>query len=106
MAWALALGPGRPRPAGVLAMSGFIPTVPEFELQLDGLRGFPVAITHGTEDPVISVELGRQARDRLREAGADVTYRETDVPHIVDPRLIPGLVAWLDKRYEPGVNTR
>ena len=99
MAWALALGPGRPRPAGILAMSGFIPTVPDFDLQLDGLRGFPVAITHGTEDPVISVELGRQARDRAREAGADVAYRETDVPHIVDPRLIPGLVDWLDRRF-------
>jgi phospholipase/carboxylesterase len=99
MAWALALGPGRPRPAGVLAMSGFIPTVPDFELQLDGLRGFPVAITHGADDPVISVELGRQARDRAKAAGADVAYRETHVPHIVDPRLIPGLVDWVDRRF-------
>ena len=99
MAWALALGPGRPRPAGILAMSGFIPTVPGFELQLDGLDGFPVVITHGTLDPVISVDLGRQARDRAKAAGADVVYRETDVPHIVDPRLIPGLVDWLDRRF-------
>jgi phospholipase/carboxylesterase len=99
MAWALALGPGRARPAGILTMSGFIPTVPDFELQLDGLSGFPVAITHGVDDPVISVELGRQARDRAQAAGADVTYRETDVPHIVDPRLIPGLADWLDRRF-------
>jgi phospholipase/carboxylesterase len=99
MAWALALGPGRPRPAGILAMSGFIPTVPEFELGLDGLDGFPVAITHGTLDPVISIDRGRQARDRAKAAGADVVYRETDVPHIVDPRLIPGLVRWLDARF-------
>ena len=99
MAWALGLGPGRPRPAGILAMSGFMPTVPDFELQLSGLDGFPVAITHGTLDPVISVDLGRQARDRAQAAGADVSYRETDVPHIVDPRVVPGLVAWLDKRF-------
>ena len=99
MAWALGLGPGRPRPAGVLAMSGFIPTVPDFELQLAGLEHFPIAITHGVSDPVISVELGRQARDRAKAAGADVAYRETDVPHIVDPRLIPGLVDWLDRRF-------
>jgi phospholipase/carboxylesterase len=74
MAWALALGPGRARPAGLLAMSGFMPTVPDFELQLTGLDGFPVAITHGIDDPVISVELGRQARDRAQEAGAEVVY--------------------------------
>ena len=99
MAWALALGPGRPRPGGILAMSGFIPTVPDFELALDGLDGFPVAITHGTLDPVISIDRGRQARDRAKAAGADVVYRETDVPHIVDTRLIPGLVRWLDARF-------
>jgi phospholipase/carboxylesterase len=99
MAWALGLGPGRPRPAGILAMSGFIPTVPDFELQLEGLDGLPVAITHGSLDPVISNEFGQAARDRVKAAGADVAYRETDVPHIVDPRLIPVLVDWLDKRF-------
>jgi phospholipase/carboxylesterase len=99
MAWAMGLGPGRPRPAGILAMSGFIPTVPGFDLQLDGLDGLPVAITHGSQDPVISADLGRDARDRARAAGADVVYRETEVPHIVDPRVVPGLVEWLDKRF-------
>jgi phospholipase/carboxylesterase len=99
MAWAMALGPGRPRPAGILAMSGFIPTVPGFELQLEGLDGLPVAITHGSADPVIPVELGQAARDRGRAAGADVVYRETEVPHIVDPRVVPGIVDWLEARF-------
>ena len=102
MAWALGLGPGRPRPAGILAMSGFIPTVPGFELQLEGLDGLPVAITHGALDPVISVELGQAARDRAKAAGADVAYRETNVPHIVDVRLVPGLKDWLDARFSDG----
>ena len=99
MAWAMGLGPGRPRPAGILAMSGFIPTVPEFELAVDGLGGLPVAITHGALDPVIRVEFGRDARDRMRGAGADVVYRETEVPHIVDPRVVPGIADWLDARF-------
>ncbi len=99
MAWALGLGPGRPRPAGILAMSGALPVVPGFDLQLDGLAGLPVAITHGTQDPIISIEIGQDARDRARAAGADVVYRETDVPHIVDPRVVPGLVTWLDARF-------
>ena len=99
MAWALGLGPGRPRPAGILAMSGFLPEVPGFELQLEGLAGLPVAITHGALDPVIGVRFGQDARDRTRAAGADVAYRETGVPHIVDPRVVPGLVDWLDRRF-------
>ncbi|MEO8690868.1 MAG: phospholipase [Solirubrobacteraceae bacterium] len=99
MAWALGLGPGRPRPAGILAMSGALPTVPGFALQLEDLRGLPVAITHGTQDPLVAVERGQDARDRAVAAGADVVYRETEVPHIIDPRVVPGLVTWLDVRF-------
>jgi phospholipase/carboxylesterase len=98
MAWALGLGPGRPRPAGILAMSGALPTVPGFALQLENLGGLPVAITHGTQDPLVAVERGQDARDRAVAAGADVVYRETEVPHIIDPRVVPGLVTWLDAR--------
>jgi len=80
-------------------MSGFIPTVPGFDLALDALDGLPVAIAHGALDPVISVELGRDARDRARAAGADVAYRETEVPHILDPRVVPAIAGWLDGRF-------
>ncbi|MEA2319541.1 MAG: phospholipase/carboxylesterase [Solirubrobacteraceae bacterium] len=99
MAWALGLGPGRPRPAGILAMSGALPRVPGFALQLENLGGLPVAITHGSQDPLVAVERGQDARDRAVAAGADVVYRETEVPHIIDPRVVPGLVTWLDARF-------
>jgi phospholipase/carboxylesterase len=98
MAWALGLGPGRPRPAGILAMSGALPSVPGFVLQLEELGALPIAITHGTQDPLVAVERGRDARDRAVAGGADVLYRETDVPHIVDPRVVPVLAGWLDAR--------
>jgi phospholipase/carboxylesterase len=97
MAYALALGAGRPSPAGVLAMSGFVPVVEGFELDLASRRGLPVAIAHGTQDPVISVAFGRAARDQLGEAGLDVWYRESPVGHGVDPRGIEELRAWLTR---------
>ena len=95
MAYALGLGAGRPAPAGILALSGFIPTVEGFELDLDKARGLPVAIGHGTYDPVIGVEWGRDARDRLSAAGAELLYREYPLPHAVDPGFIPELREWL-----------
>jgi phospholipase/carboxylesterase len=95
MAYALGLGAGRPAPAGVLAMSGFLPVVEGFELDLEGRRGLPVAIAHGTHDPVITVQFGHEARDRLSAAGLDVLYRESPVGHGVDPRGIDELRAWL-----------
>ncbi len=101
MSYSIGLGPGRPTPAGIMALSGFIPTVEGFELELERARGLPVAIAHGSADEVISVEFGRDARDRLEAAGADVLYRESPVPHTIDPAIIPDLREWLAKTVPP-----
>jgi phospholipase/carboxylesterase len=101
MAWALALGPERPRPAGVLAMSGFMPTVDGFRLSDERLAGLPVAIAHGSQDPIIGIEFAHVARDRAQAAGADVLYRETPIPHSLDPRVLPELAAWVADRTGP-----
>jgi phospholipase/carboxylesterase len=94
MTYALGLGSGRPRPAALVALSGFMPTVPGFELDLEPPLP-PVAIGHGTFDPVISVEWSRRARQTLEAAGADVLYREYPLPHAVDPRFLVELEPWL-----------
>jgi phospholipase/carboxylesterase len=95
MSYALGLCAGRPRPAGIMALSGFIPEVEGFELDLGNAAGLPVAIGHGTHDPVISVEFGRDARERLVNAGADVLYRESPMPHTIDPDFLRELPGWL-----------
>jgi phospholipase/carboxylesterase len=94
MSWALGLGRGRPRPAAIVALSGFVPTVDGFELDLSPPLP-PVAIGHGTYDPVISVEWGRQAKALLEGAGAEVLYRESPMPHSVDPSFLAELQPWI-----------
>ncbi|HYZ20395.1 MAG TPA: hypothetical protein VE615_12685 [Gaiellaceae bacterium] len=94
MSHALGLGAGRPRPAGIVALSGFIPTAEGFELDLDRPLP-PVAIGHGTYDPVIGVEWGRRAKETLKRAGADVVYKESPLPHAVDPSFLQRLQPWV-----------
>jgi phospholipase/carboxylesterase len=94
MSYALGLGKGRRRPAALVAFSGFIPTVPGFELDLEGNLP-PVAIGHGTYDPVIGVEWGRRAKETLDAAGAQVLYRESPMPHTIDPRYAAELASWI-----------
>jgi phospholipase/carboxylesterase len=102
MSYALGLGAERPRPAGIVALSGFMPTVDGFELDLGGREGFPAAVGHGTYDPVIGVEWGHDARDRLEAAGAAVTYREYPLPHSVDPGFLDELArGWVPEVLEP-----
>jgi phospholipase/carboxylesterase len=93
MAYAFGLGKGRPHPAALIALSGFIPTVDGFALELDAIP--PVAIGHGTFDPIISVEFGRTARTLLEDAGASVMYREYPLPHAIDPQYLIELRPWL-----------
>jgi phospholipase/carboxylesterase len=95
MSYALGLGAGRPRPAGILALSGFVPTVEGWELDLACAPQPRVAIGHGTQDPIIGVEWGRDARSRLTGAGFDVLYRESPMPHAIDPRFLDALRPWL-----------
>ena len=75
-------------------MSGFVPEVEGLELELSR-PGLPIAVAHGTLDPVIGVEFARAARQRLEAAGNRLLYRESPVGHGIDPAVIPDLRAWL-----------
>ena len=96
MTYALGLGAGRLRPAGMIALSGFVPTVPGFEVDL--ASPLPrVVIGHGALDPVISVEWSRRAHALLAEAGADVSYHESPhMAHSIDPALARELPGWVE----------
>ena len=91
MSYAMSLGPGRPRPAAVVAMSGFLPRVADWPLEPERLRGVPVGIAHGSLDPVIPAQFAVEAEATLTAAGADVLRLSSPVPHMVDPDWIEPL---------------
>ncbi|HKA26050.1 MAG TPA: hypothetical protein VKD88_01660 [Gaiellaceae bacterium] len=102
MTYSLGLGQRRPRPAGLIALSGFIPTVEGFGLGLS--PPLPrVAIGHGTYDPVISIGWSRRAKEQLDAAGADVLYREYPLPHAIDPGYLSELSFWLGRVVPSGM---
>ncbi|MGI9019876.1 MAG: alpha/beta hydrolase [Solirubrobacterales bacterium] len=85
MSYAMGLGPGWPRPAAILALSCFIPTVEGWEADLTGREDLPVYHSHGAADPIIGVERGRAAAELL-QGRVDLTYREHPGGHTIDPR--------------------
>jgi len=88
MSYAVALGPERPVPAGLIAFSGFIPTVEGWQPELTGRGDLPVLIHHGASDPVISVEFARCARELLVAGGLEPEYLETDAGHWLPPEAL------------------
>lgn len=95
MSYSLGLGPDRPAPAGVLAFSGFIPTVEGW--QPDIPRSTAAFIAHGRTDPIMDVEFARTARRLLEESEMDVDYFESDVGHTIDPNAIQPAADWLKR---------
>ena len=60
-----------------------------------GGRACPWPSATATRDPVISVDFARSARERLEQAGAEVTYQETPMGHQIDPRFLATLPDWV-----------
>lgn len=99
MAYTMGLASGAPDPAGIVAMSGFMPGVdgpwkPDPEAHPD----VPVWVSHGSLDPVITPDFAHRAREQLTGAGLDVTWYQTPVGHGIDPGLIGPLGDWVSTR--------
>jgi phospholipase/carboxylesterase len=95
MSYAMALGAERPSVAGILALSGFVPSVEGWEPALADRTDTRAFISHGARDPVIGVDFAQRARELLDDGGLDVTYRESDLGHQIDPAHLREASAWL-----------
>jgi thioredoxin 1 len=95
LALAVGLGAGtRARPAGVLAMSPFVP--PQLlELATADVPDVAVLLQHGTEDPMIPVAGSRDLAHQLTEAGLPVVYGEYPMGHEVSLESANQAAGWL-----------
>jgi phospholipase/carboxylesterase len=95
MSYALGLDAERPPVAGILAFSGFVPIVDDWEPHLEDRQATRAFIAHGRRDPIMEVGFARRARELLEAGGLGVTYRESDVGHQIDPAHLADATAWL-----------
>ncbi|MDT8438001.1 MAG: carboxylesterase [Wenzhouxiangellaceae bacterium] len=85
---------------GIIALSCYL-------LEADALeqwaseagRKTPVAMGHGSHDPVVPVALGRDASRRLAAAGVPVQWGEWPMQHSVCPEELAALDRWIDARW-------
>lgn len=95
MSYATALSAERPAVAGILAFSGFVPTVEGWEPALADRTDTRAFVSHGSRDPVIGIDFAERARDLLTEGGLDVTYRTSELGHQIDPAHLREAATWL-----------
>jgi phospholipase/carboxylesterase len=95
MSYATGLSADRPAVAGILAFSGFVPTVEGWEPSSADRTDTRVFVSHGRRDPVIGIEFAERARELLAEGGLEVTYRESELGHQIDPAHLRDAATWL-----------
>jgi phospholipase/carboxylesterase len=95
MSYAMGLDAERPPVAGILAFSGFVPIVDGWEPHFEDRQATRAFIAHGRRDPIMEVGFAQRARELLEAGGFEVTYRESDVGHQIDPAHLADATGWL-----------
>jgi thioredoxin 1 len=85
----------RARPAAILAMSTYLPDVDGVDYDWEAAKSQPVLVQHGTEDPLIPVERGRDLARTLEAHGVPVVYGEYPMGHQVALESIQQAHEWL-----------
>jgi thioredoxin len=87
----------RPHPAGVLALSSYLPEMEGVEYDWEAARSIPFIVQHGTEDPLIPIDRGRALATTLMDHGVPTTFGEYPMGHAVALESIQAVKAWLDQ---------
>jgi phospholipase/carboxylesterase len=84
--------------AGILALSTYLPLAASLGREhAPANRSVPIWLGHGTDDPVIRLELAKASRDELTAAGYSVEWHAYAMAHSVCPEEIADMRAWLTR---------
>jgi phospholipase/carboxylesterase len=83
---------------GLLAMSTYFATRRSVARH-PANAALPIAIHHGSADPLVPESLGHDSARQLREWGYPVEYRSYPMEHAVCPAQVRDIGAWLSARF-------
>ena len=101
MSFATGLGRGRPAPAGILGLSGFIPTVDGWNPDWGSRPNTRVLVAHGRNDPVIPFSFAEQARTAVSGGGLNLTSLDSEGAHNIDAAWVSPISEWLKVTLPP-----
>lgn len=84
--------------AGIIALSTYIPSPGLVSKGLHGAnKDIPIFAAHGTDDDVVALKLGEQARDLMRAHGLNPEWQTYAMTHSVCMTEIAHIGAWLKR---------
>lgn len=86
--------------AGIVALSTYIPAPDRLAAQATAANAaIPVFAAHGTQDDIVPLQLGEQARDFLQARRIPVSWHTYGMPHSVCMEEIAAIGAWLQATF-------
>lgn len=85
---------------GVVANSGYIAENTHLTYLWDQLASTKFFVAHGTEDPVIPVQLARRARSLLESGHASLEYKEYPMVHQISEESLRDFSRWLTEQLD------
>ena len=92
---------------GILALSAYLPIPRRVQFREDPVnQSMPIFIGHGTEDPVVPIQLGRQSFEYLNDQGYAVEWHTYPMQHSVSIEEIRDVGVWMTTimQMQPDVN--
>ncbi len=81
---------------GVIAHSGYVPEGTHLAFRWQELGNLSYFISHGTEDPVIPVEMARRGKRLFENSNAHFEYREYAMGHQISGESVRDSAAFLE----------
>lgn len=104
-AYATAMGhPGLVK--GIAGLVGFVPVQCDAAVETAVLRGLPIFMAVGIEDPYIPHVRARNCAQTLRDTGADLSYREYEAGHRLNSQGVRDLKTWWEEQEQRNTKTK
>lgn len=85
--------------AGILALSTYLPLPQKLKDEASATnKTTPIFMGHGSFDPVITVDQGRDSASTLKDAGYQVEFNEYTMEHAVCLEEIKAIGKWISQR--------
>jgi phospholipase/carboxylesterase len=90
----------RERLAGIVALSTYLPLEDSLDREAAAAnKGTPIFMAHGTQDPVIPVQLAEASKRALEQRGYDVAWQTWPMPHSVCAEEVEELGGFFIRAY-------
>ncbi|MDN3516655.1 dienelactone hydrolase family protein [Aquisalimonas lutea] len=88
--------------AGIMGLSTYLPLADSVAAERSGANAqTPVFMAHGTEDPVLPIQLGQRSHEHLQALGYAVEWHDYPMQHAVCLEEIQAIGAWLQQVLAP-----